>query len=144
MEDSEAWLRLSAPEERLRKRDDQFAALRQAPESAAAALTGAIVRPARIEGQFRHALSQPVLLSKAVAIPSVPEPVQTTAPSAKAAAPGRNLIPPFGSPLFSAFPGFSPNSARKGSRFCVGADATVSGGRLTRSRRRTRKDSDSH
>jgi hypothetical protein len=49
MGDSEARLRLSVLEERLLQRDHEFAALRQAQESTAAALADAIVRLSRIE-----------------------------------------------------------------------------------------------
>jgi hypothetical protein len=69
MDDSEARLRLSAREERLPQRDHDFAALRQAQESTAAALTDAIVRPSRIEAEFAHA--QSVSPPKAAATPRV-------------------------------------------------------------------------
>jgi hypothetical protein len=94
MEDSEARLRLSALEERLLQRDDEFAALREAQESTAAALTDAVVRLSRIEAEFAHI--QSVSPPKATAAPRVPEPVQTTPPSAKttaAPAPARNVTP---------------------------------------------------
>jgi hypothetical protein len=108
MEDSEARLRLSALEQRLLQRDDEFAALRQAQESTAAALTDAVVRLSRIEAQFAHI--QSVSPPKAAAAPRVPEPVGTTPPSAKAAGtapvapPKQTAAPALGSTIISDFP----------------------------------------
>jgi hypothetical protein len=104
--DSEERLRLSALEERLLLRDQEFAlrhsqierqnarieALEkqfgehsqrfQAQESTAAALADAIVRLSRIEVQFAH--TQSVSSPKATETPRVPALVRTTPPSAKA------------------------------------------------------------
>jgi hypothetical protein len=104
-EDPGARLRLSALEERLLRRDHEFAALRQAQESMAATLGNAVARLSRVEARFAPTPSDPVAPAKGLAPPA-----QRISPSAKAARPAppipqqRDLTPEIDSRIISEFP----------------------------------------